>query len=227
MILQTRAAKIILLLLAAWLMGCAIVVAFTGWDGKSSPRIGTSASSPTAQPAPSVSGEPPPAETPQTANIPEELKPVPTPELWSPPPADAVYVSPRFQGARPGQEITFQVMANLMDRGISGAEFEVIFRGEVLQARSLRPGDLLGANPLIAADSVDNDAGILHYASARKGTTTAAASEGVLVDITFDVPSTAASGTYPLVLRDVILTDERFESISGLEILGATFEVVE
>lgn len=228
MILQTRAAKTILLLLAAWLMGCAIVVAFTGWDGKSSPRISTSASSPAAQtPSPSPSDQMSPAQTPQAENIPEEPGALPTPEPWSPRPSNAVYLSPRFQGARPGQEITFAVMVHLTDRGISGAEFEVVFPPEVLRARSLRPGDLLGLAPLIAADDVDNSQGILHYASARKGTTTAGDSDGVLASITFEVSSTASPGVYPLMLQNVLVTDERFGGISGFDVLGVTFEVIE
>ncbi|GEM_PF-1308407 len=227
MVLQTRAAKIILLLLAAWLMGCAIVVAITGWDGGSSPRIGASASSPTVpSSSPAQSPSPSPEPTPQGGSILEGAKVIPTPEEWSPTPIDAVYLSPRFQGAQPGEEITFEVRVNLTDVGISGAEFEVVFPSEALRAKSLRPGDLLGANPLIAADNVDNSQGSLHYASARKGATAAGAVSGVLATLTFEVPGTAASGTYSLTLRNVTLTDDRFEGIGGLDIRGGVVEVI-
>lgn len=230
MILHTRAAKIILLMLAAWLLGCAVYVTITGWNAET-PEVGLSSNQP---PVPSTTpGSNPPitvtsSPTPSVPITPTSTpRTLPEPEMWASPPSNSVYLSPRSLGALPGQEVRIEVMANLTGSGISGVEFELAFSPAAFEVRDVSPGALLGASPLAGTDEKDNEAGTLRYALARKGLTEAGNTSGVLAVITLRALDTATAATYPLTLRSIELTDERFREITGFEVLSSSIEVPE
>ncbi len=217
MILQTRAAKVILSVLALILLGCAIFIAITGWDGESTiEEVTMSVTEPTVSTEPNHDNI--------TVSSPEEN--AETNNVQSAPIA-GVYIEPFSMEARRGQEVSVDVMANLDNSGISGSEFSLEFDPSVLQVSDLVAGDLLGDDPLVGSESKDNQSGVVHFAIARKGLTQVSDSIGVLASIEFRILDSAVSGPSSLVLNDVKLTNELFDEILGFQIQSGSVYVVQ
>lgn len=217
MILQTRAAKTILSIMALILFACAIFVAVTGWDGTSDTHVSISASEGASSAIP-------------VAPTLEEIQPIlpATPPEISPSsdvPISGIYLDPQQTEIRPGEDIRLNLMANLDGYGISGCEVVFEFDPTAFQLVDVTSGDLLGADPLIGTKNLDNTTGKVRYAIARKGMTDATASNGVLSTITLWVYGTAPGGSYNLTIGDLILTDHNFKEIAGYEVHTGSIEV--
>ena len=259
MILDTKAAKIILSTLAFCLAMLAAFVAITGWDGAShtvkaqNPVAASEISSEPVHQAAPISIPPPkktPDVKPEISPLPKET-PVATAELVPLPkesPADepestltfnettkgtiavlpgvVVYIDLFPQVAHPGQEINISVNAIANTCGISGSEIMLEFDPAILQIAGLSADGVLGSNPLVGMEEKDNRNGILRYAVARKGRTQITASAETLAGITFRVTDSARSGLYNLTLKEVRLTDEKFEDITEFEVKSGSLEVV-
>jgi hypothetical protein len=214
LILQTRAAKVILSILAMVLLGCAVFIAITGWDSESTTEVTMSVTETTLPTEPTLDSTPVSLveETPMASNAQSV-------------PIAGVYVEPFSMEAGRGQEISVDVMANLSNSGISDCEFTLEFDPSVLQVNDLVAGDLLGADPLVGSESKDNQSGFVRFAIARKGLTQATDSIGVLARIKFHIVNSAASGPVSLIPSDVKLTNERFDEIPGLQIQSGSIYV--
>jgi len=214
LILQTRAAKVILSILAMVLFGCAVFIAITGWDSESTTEVTMSVTEPTSLPESIPENNP--------VSLPEE-----TPESNSAQsaPIAGVYIEPFSMQADRGQEISVDVMANLANSGISGCEFTLEFDPSILQVNDLVAGDLLGADPLVGSESKDNQSGFVRYAIARKGLTQVTDSVGMLASIKFYIMDSADNGPSSLILSDVKLTNEIFDEIPGLQIQSGSIYV--
>jgi len=218
MILQTRAAKIILSLMAIVLLACAVFVGVTGWDGTTDTYVSTSASEGVSSTIP----------VPPTT---EEAKPpLPqTPPVESPAPIVAltgVYIDPQNFEIRPGEEFSVNLIADLTGRGVSGCEVVLGFDPFVFQLIDVVSGDLLGADPLIGTKNIDNTAGKVRFAIARKGMTDITASTGVLSTFSLLVLNSAPSGSYDLTIGDLMLTDHDFKEMAGYEVHSGSIEVI-
>ncbi|MDD5095378.1 MAG: cohesin domain-containing protein [Dehalococcoidia bacterium] len=232
MILDRKAAKIVLSTMAVCLTVLAVFLAITGKDittstataqepGIITPAVTSNPVSPirtTPAPqktTPAASPTPSPAEKPLDA---------PSPQL----PSLDIYVSPSSQKASPGQEISVSVTAKAVNCGISGSEISVKFDPAVLQVAELNVDDALGSNTIIAVKETGNQSGILRCALARRGTTQISASEEILARIKFRIADWAKTGSYNLTLTEVKLTNEKDppQTMTGVEIHNGSIEIV-
>ncbi len=160
-----------------------------------------------------------------------------------------VWLSPASWEAATGDQIGVEIVVD-SGSGISGAEIELAFDGSALSAIAVvaktlapelvgldpvdeqgntvhydRPGSLLGEEPLVGLKQIDNDAGTVKLALARKGETTSDSPPGILAGVTFEVLDSASAGDYDLQLTSVRLTDQDFEDIPDINVEEAVVTV--
>jgi len=133
----------------------------------------------------------------------------------------SVFISPKTQNAQAGSQIKVSVEVVPAAWGISGAELQVSFDPQKLEAVSIKPGSALGANTIEGMSKIDNAQGTIIYALARQGETTSPGARGVLANIEFRGKS-GASGTTKIELTKVGLSDENFQAIAGVTSDGAS-----
>lgn len=204
--------------MAMVLLACAVFVGVTGWDGTTDTLVSTSASE-------GVSSTPPVVPTPEEVQPPLPQTPpeaVPTPVV----PSSGVYIDPQYTAIKPGEEISVNLVANLTGSGVSGCEVVLEFDPTVFQLIDVVSGNLLGADPLIGTKNIDNTAGKVRFAIARKGMTDVTDSTGVLSTFTILVFSTATSGSYDLTIGDLILTDHNFKEMAGYAVHSGSVEII-
>jgi hypothetical protein len=141
-------------------------------------------------------------------------------------PDEGLYINPVYLEVRPGDIVAVSLEMKPVDWGVSGAEIEIEFDPAALDATSLEPGDFLGDSPLIGLKQIDNDGGMLRLAFARVGETIAPSSPGQLASIRFEVPESAEVGAYELTPTKVCLIDQNFEEIAGIQIQGASIDIM-
>jgi len=129
--------------------------------------------------------------------------------------------------ACPGESIQLNVQVDPGQNGISGGEIEISFDPSFFQVIDVAPGDLLGANPLIGTERIDNNAGNLIYALARVGQTPVPTSSGTFAVIQLDTVSTEVLKACQLLITKAGFCNEQFEDISNISCDGATIEIVE
>jgi len=212
LILQTRAAKIILLIIAFVLLGCAVFLMLTDPEIETA-TVTTSASESTVQ-------TPPPPEQTNPATAHRETTET-TPEITG------ISLAPGSQKVSTGQEINLAIQALVAGFGISGAELEVKFDPAVIQVISLSPGDLLGSSPIVAIEEINNSTGYVHYALARRGETQASDSAGTLVTLRCTIPNSAPIGNHDVTIKSAILTDEQFQETTSFSIQNGTVKIVQ
>jgi len=218
LILQTRAAKIILSLMAMVLLACAVFVGVTGWDGTTDTLVSTSASE-------GVSSTPPVVPTPEDVQPPLPQTP---PEVSQTPvvPISGIYIDPQYSETRSGEEISVNLVANLTGSGVSGCEVVLEFDPTVFQLIDVVSGDLLGVDPLIGTKSIDNTAGKVRFAIARKGMTDVTDSSGILSTFSLQVVNSAGIRPYDLTIGDLMLTDHDFKEMAGYEVHNGSVEII-
>lgn len=247
MILETKAAKVILLGLALCLAGMAAFIWVTKWDGTSSAEVTTltqTGEPPAQTPSPeqmvlpdttepdvqsetATQSEPEPEPTTQSQPTPEaEPIPEPLPEQPLNLPSGGVYFNPPSQQVVTGEEIIVSVETKLKGFGISAAEITLEFDPNVLQVIGLTAGELLGSGPLVGTEEKDDQRGVIHYALARKGPTQITDCAGVLAVIKFKVVGSAGD-QHNLTLSEVKLTNQDFKTISGFEIHNGSVEITQ
>ena len=139
----------------------------------------------------------------------------------------SVSIDPASQSVSAGDTFTVDVAVDPAEYGVSSGEINIAFDADAMQADSIEPGDLLGTNPLVGTEEIDNTAGTIIYALARIGATTPPTPEGSFATITFTVDSDAPDGTYDIDITTVGLADEIFEDISGITINDGAVTVAE
>ncbi len=213
MILKTKAAKVVLVLIALCLLFCAVFLLAT--DPETETTISTS-SSESAVSTNSAAIAPPS----------NPINSLPAPPL----PAASfditgVYLDPVSLQSSAGQVIDIKVVANITDSGISGGEFQLTYDTSAFQAIKLTPGHLLGESPLIGVEQIDNEAGSVQYALARKGMTQITDSSGTLATVQLQILPSSQPGNYPMKLIYVKLTNEEFKETAGFEIRNGAVEI--
>ncbi len=168
--------------------------------------IGVSCACPQARPAPAPG--PTPGPTPTVPPIPQ-----------------GVYIDLSSHEAMPGQEVSIKVKVMPKDWGISGGEINLKFDPSAMEVIEMEAGDLLGANPIVGVEEVDNSGGTANYALARKGTTTVPTPLGTFATIKLRVLDGAKSGKYNLTLSEVGFCNEKFKDIAGIKVQSAVLEV--
>ncbi len=132
----------------------------------------------------------------------------------------SVFISPKTQNAQAGSQIKVSVEVVPAAWGISGAELQVSFDPQKLEAVSIKPGSALGASTIEGMSKIDNAQGTITYALARQGETTAPGQMGALANIEFRA-KTGAAGSASIVISKVGLSDENFQTIAGVTSEGA------
>ena len=140
--------------------------------------------------------------------------------------APTVSIEPASQNVSTGDTFTVDVVVDPAGYGVSGGEMNIAFDADAMQADSIEPGDLLGTNPLVGTEEINNTAGTIIYALARIGATAPPTPEGAFATITFTVKTDATEGTYALDIVSMGLSDENFNDIPGITINDGTVTVV-
>ncbi|MDY6834934.1 MAG: cohesin domain-containing protein [Chloroflexota bacterium] len=120
-------------------------------------------------------------------------------------------VQPPSQEVEEGQTFEIDIYVDPSEYGVSAAELSFEFDPEGMTANSIVYGDLLGVNPLIAVQTIDNDAGTIAYAVGRVGSTTPPTPPGVFATISFTAGN--SEDTFDLDILTLDLVDENFELI--------------
>ena len=138
-----------------------------------------------------------------------------------------VQIKPSSQEVSTGEEFTLTIYADPYSEGVSGGEINLEFNSAIMKIVSVEAGDLLGSDPLVGVEQIDNEVGTLKYALARSSVTTAPTQSGNFVTLIFSVLETAESGTYSIRLTKVGLADENFIDILGITLSQGSITIIE
>ena len=127
-------------------------------------------------------------------------------------------VSPAAHTVDPGDNFSIEIFVNTGNNGVSSGQFDFAFDPSVMQVDSVTAGDLFGADPNAVGPFIDNAAGTVSLALARKGLTTPPTPNGVYATLMLTVDAGAADGTYALDITNLQLLDENFTEIAGIVI---------
>ena len=171
-------------------------------------------------------GSPPPTVAAPTATTAAASTPTVSPATTTPPISleTRVFVWPQAIKVKAGQTFEVKVWLNPGGIGVSAADISAKVDAGVLAVSDVRPGDALGASPIVGQQLVQENTGDLRLALARVGTTTAPTQPGSLVTFSLRSLELAKPGQYPISLQ-ASLTNEKFESAVAAAVLGATVTV--
>jgi len=141
-------------------------------------------------------------------------------------PTEGAYLYPPSQEAEPGQELTVNVEVLSTGGIITGGEIHLTFDPTALNVVDVETGDLLGVNAVVGLSDIDNGAGVVRVALARKGISSDPTSSGVLSVIKLKVLETANPGPYQLNFREALLTDDEFNFLPDVISQGASINVM-
>lgn len=119
-----------------------------------------------------------------------------------------VYVSPDYQKASVGSNITVTIEVNPLGNNVYAASYNLSFDPSELEALTQTKGPFLtrdGANSTIVLNNIDNTNGILSYAETRVGTLTGTNIADTITTVKFRVKS--GSGNTSLTITQAQLTD--------------------
>lgn len=116
------------------------------------------------------------------------------------------------------------------DHGVSAGEVHLLFDSALLHLTEIEVGDLLGAQPLVGHQAIDNDQGTMGLALARVGQTTSSTPAGIFASVKGELLSSAPGAIYKITIGDVEpyvtgFVDENFHDISQIKSQGATVHV--
>ncbi len=137
----------------------------------------------------------------------------------------SVQVLPESVTVKAGDELMVEVRVDPDGRGVSGGELNFAFDPQGLTLVKVEAGNLFGPDPLVGIELVDNVAGTLTYALARRGSTTSPTPTSIFAELTFQVSETAAGESYILSVANLGLADEDFQDIAGVNLASAAVNV--
>jgi hypothetical protein len=126
----------------------------------------------------------------------------------------AVCVTPRQISIDPGDMGQFSINIKPGEHGISGVELVLSFDPNGIRVIATEPRELLGADPIVGIEKIDQTAGKIWVALARVGPTDSPSPGGSFISVSFQVHEAAEpTSTLPLMLTTVNLVDELFAGI--------------
>ncbi len=134
-------------------------------------------------------------------------------------------LEPSTVQAVPNQEIEVQLIVNPSNYGVSSGNVHLAFPAGTLELITIEPGPLLGASPIIGIQQIDANAGTIHMALARQGTTPVPTNAGALIIMHFKVSSGALAGDYTIAISTLDLSDADFLDMEVLLSPTALIEV--
>ena len=139
---------------------------------------------------------------------------------------EGVCLRPTRMEARPGDTLEVEIAFKPAAWTVSGCEVVLGYDPAVLVVVGVQPGGFLGSDPIVGLKRMDNSAGEVTLAMARRGETPSSCPAGVLATVSLSVRDSAPVGEYPLELTKVGLADASFQDIEGVPTQGATLYVV-
>lgn len=133
--------------------------------------------SPSDEPAPAA---PTPTPGPAGGSVVESSPPEGTP---TPSAETRAFLWPTNVDALAGTPFDVAVWVNPGAHGVSSGEFTMSFPAGACEVASVAPGALLGPEPLVGFQHIDNDAGTTRFAAARIGPTDAPSPPGPLATL--------------------------------------------
>jgi hypothetical protein len=114
--------------------------------------------------------------------------------------------------------------------GVSAGEVHLLFDSALLHLTEIDVGGLLGAQPLIGHQAIDNEQGTMGLALARVGQTTSSTPSGIFASVRGELLSSAPGASYKITIGDVEpyvtgFVDENFQDIQQMEYQGAILHV--
>lgn len=143
-------------------------------------------------------------------------QPTPTPVPPALPAHEELYVHivPATVVVRSGESIELEVKVEPGQNGLSGGEINVSFDSSLVHVTNMNPGSLLGSNPLVGIEEIDNQAGKIRFALARVGETPVPTPPGVFATIELK-PVVSIQGQVCQLTR-VGFCNEHFEDIGEI-----------
>ncbi len=160
---------------------------------------------------------PTPTSGPGSSGVVESSVPFGTPT----PSAEArAFLWPAHIDALAGVPFEVAVWVNPGAHGVSSGELTVSYPAGACQVESVAPGALLGAEPLVGFQEIDNDAGTTRFAAARIGPTETPSSPGPLASLRM----TCAEALDDRLGLEAAIADAGFEAapLAGVEGAGLT-----
>ena len=153
--------------------------------------------------------------------------PTTTPTPTQIPGTASVYFEPADVEAGAGDEFTITLIVDPGELGISGGEVDVTYAAGALEVLSHEPGTLIGGDPIVGLNVLDESSGLIQISLARLGATAAPTEPCSFLVVRFRVKQSASAGTYGVSVGSVSLTDEQFQpvSIPQAQIGNATVKV--
>ena len=136
-----------------------------------------------------------------------------------------IYIDIPSQKLTAGEDGIISIMANFETEKIRGAEIKFTFDPKILKVNDVTPGVLMGPNALVAIEEIDNDEGMLHYAVACKGTNPVLSESGSIMMIYFQVTEQNQKDLCNLSFKEINLSNDQFEPITGFEARNAVIEI--
>lgn len=172
-------------------------------------------STPTAAPSPVATPTP-------TRRVVVLATPKPTPTAAARPVVGpTLFFDPDSVTVAPSDEIEVTLVAHPAGKGISGADVVLSYPSDVLTISSIKPGNLLGSDPLVVINRVDNEAGEAQVVLARIGDTGVPTQEGTLLTLRIKVRGTRGTdltGFHSVAITSAQLSDQSFNLVGGLEV---------
>lgn len=141
-------------------------------------------------------------------------------------PESTISVEPSNPKVSPGDTFTVNITVNPDSVGMGGAQYDLYFNNNSLNATSQTPGIFLtqdGASTMGVTNTINNTLGKTEYGEIRTGVNYGVTNPGVLATITFKAME---PGTSSLSLsNNVILSDPLGYQIPGVSVNNGTCEI--
>ncbi len=112
-----------------------------------------------------------------------------------------------------------------LGNGISAAEIRLRFDTATVELVSMTPGTLLGNDPLVVIQSINDGTGEAQFVLARKGATAVPTEMGVLLTLHWRTLQGASEGFHSVQLALADLVDEAFAFVPRVEAKSLLFDI--
>ena len=196
-----------------------IIISLCEEIATSTPIPASTPTPPTATPTPTTIATP-------SATITPTLTPTPTPTA-TPRPLLRPTVTFGTEVIGVGRDEGFDVplIVHPLGNGISAVEIRLRFDTATVELVSMTPGTLLGDDPLVVIQSVNDETGEAQFVLARKGATAVPTQMGVLLTLRWRTLQGVSVGFHSVQLAQADLVDEAFAFVPDVETKSLLFDV--
>ena len=116
-----------------------------------------------------------------------------------------------------GERFDVPLIVHPLGNGISAAEIRLRFDPGTVELVSMTPGTLLGDDPLVVIQSINDETGEAQFVLARKGATAVPTEMGVLLTLRWRTLQGASVGFHRVQVTLADLVDEAFDFVHDVE----------